>query len=316
MLDDVGTLHARDPRGLLRDLALLPTQHPGPDGAHPGPHGFVANGPAAVLVPLLAPWLDGTLVAGGTQVIVDGGFAGDEVAMWKLAAEATGAQVVVLGERGEAFGAPAADVALEDGPLTAFEVLRYVGHVTGRHAEIARLDAALEAVARACAPSVPTEENPAKALAWRLWQRVPLLVTGRGGGPLQGWVQQVFARVGKTLAIPAGEHAALVAASAFESRHALGDDVVALVLEHEDDETRLVTMVLDSRVAQAERLVLGAAGLPAALGDPVLDAAIVAYAATWAATYGALLGEQDPAAAEVYDEVRSVALGGEPGDER
>ncbi len=316
MLDDPGTLHARDPRGLLHDLARLPSLQAGPDGAHPGPHGFVANGPAAVLGPLLAPWVDGPFVAGGTQVVVDGGFAGDEVAVWKLAAEASGARVITLGERSDAFGGPAADVAIDDGPLAAFEVLRYVGHVTGRHDAIGRLDTALAEAAAACAPHVPTEENPAKALAWRLWQRVPLLVTARGGSPLQGWVQQVFARVGKTLAVPSGEHAPLVAATAFEARHALGDDLVALVLGHEDHETRLVAELLDTRVAQTERLTLGEAGVPGPLGDPVLDAALVAYVATWVATYGALLGELDPAAADVYEEVRAVAQSDRPEDER
>jgi hypothetical protein len=38
--------------------------------------------------------------------------------------------------------------------------------------------------------------------------------------------------------------------------------------------------------------------------------------ATWVATYGALLGELDPATADVYEEVRAVAQTGRPDDER
>jgi hypothetical protein len=54
----------------------------------PGPYGFDATGPAAVLVPLLAPWVDGRLTARGTQFLVDGGFDVEaEFATQRAAAE-------------------------------------------------------------------------------------------------------------------------------------------------------------------------------------------------------------------------------------
>ena len=313
MLDDPGTLYARDPHGLLEALLRMPHGATVGDRLRSRPIGFEATGPAAVLVPLLAPWVDGRLVVGGTQVLVDGGFAGDDVALWRLTAEATGGEVVVLGAHDEAAAAVLGDVdaepdvVLTDGPLASFEVVRLLAHATGQADRLEAFDARLVEIATACAATVPTELNPAKALAWRLHQRVPLLVTARGGGALQAWVQQVFARVGKTLAVPSGEHAPLVAAFAFEARHALGDDLVGLLLGVEDAETQLVAEILATRTAQVERLTLGTGGWPEPLLEPVLDAALVAYAATWVAAYGALLGELDPGDPGVYASVRAAA---------
>ncbi len=313
MLDDPGTLYARDPHGLLEALLRMPHGATVGDRARSRPIGFEATGPTAVLVPLLAPWIDARLVASGTQVLVDGGFAGDDVALWRVAAEAAGAEVVVLGAHDDAAAAAVLgveaepDVVLTDGALASFEVVRLLAHATGQADRLEDFDARLAAIATACAATVPTELNPAKALAWRLHQRVPLLVTARGGGALQGWVQQVFARVGKTLAVPSGDHAPLVAASAFEARHALGDDLVGLVLGVEDAETRLVAEILATRTAQVERLTLGSDGWPEPLLEPVLDATLVAYAATWVAAYGALLGELDPGDPGVYASVRAAA---------
>lgn len=315
MLDDPSTLHARDAGGLLSALARFPTEGDGAGRAHRRPLGFEATGAAAVLVPVIAPWIDGRLVAEGTQVLVDGGFHGDDVAAWRIAAEAAGSDVVVLGAavpdtgRNAPFGVATAEpsLELEDGPMAAFEVVRVLGHAAAHHEGVARLMAAMTEVATACAATVASEANPAKSLAWRLHQRVPLLITPRGGGPLQDWAQQVFARVGKTLAVTSGDHPALVAATAFEARHALGDDLVALVLGAEDDETRLVAEVLETRIAQVERLVLGADRWPGPLGDTVLDAALVSYSLTWVAAYGALLAELDPGAADVYATVRAAA---------
>lgn len=314
MLDDPGTLYARDPHGLLEALLRFPRGATVGDRARSRPIGFEATGPSAVLVPLVAPWVDGRLVVGGTQVLVDGGFGGDDVARWRVTAEAAGAEVVVLGahdERGSAAvfggGAPEPDVVLDDGPLAPFQVLRLLAHATAHADRLEDFDARLTAIATACAATVATEANPAKGLAWRLHQRVPVLVTSRGGSALQAWVQQVFARVGKTLAVPTGDHSALVTASAFEARHALGDDLVGLLLGAEDAETRLVAEVLATRTAQVERLTLGVDGWPEATSEPVLDAALVAYAATWVAAYGALLSELDPGDAGVYAAVRAAA---------
>jgi hypothetical protein len=167
-----------------------------------------------------------------------------------------------------------------------------------------RLNAAYRAVIDRVAPEIPTGENPAKALAWALWNRVPLLLSAPEGTPAQWLVQSAFARLGKTLAVPSGPHPGLIAATALESRHALGDDLVGLWLGATGPEVTLIDEVLATRVAQIERIAPvdahDAGWLPAATGDPVVDAMVLWFAACWVACYGALLGELDPGEERVY----------------
>jgi hypothetical protein len=309
MLDDLGTLHARDRQRFLERLRALPDAYGGPDGVRPGPYGFDATGPTAVLVPLLANWTDGRLTPTGTQFIVDGGFDVEaEFAAQRAAAEAAGADVVVLGAAtAEEAHEEGSDVVVPDDALAAYHVVRYLAYATGRATDGDRLAEAMRLVAAAADPTLATDENPAKRLAWALWQRVPLLVSERGAAAGQPLVQQTFARVGKALAVPTGDHGALVAAAAFEGRHALADDLVALVVGRRLAETDLIEEVLSTRVAQVERLTFGDGWLPPSLEDIVLDAIVLWYAVTWVAAYGALLAELDPADEGVYGRVRAVA---------
>jgi hypothetical protein len=308
MLDERSTLHARDPERFLDRLAALPDAYGGPDGARPGPHGFDAAGAAAVLEPVVADWFDGRLTPQGTQFFVAGGFEDpDELAVRRSAVEAAGAEVVVIGAEDDDAEAPARDVRLPDDALAPYHLVRYLAYASGRGEAGERLAAALRQVASGADPARPTAENPAKALAWTLWQRVPLLVSDRASAAAQGLVQQAFARVGKALAVPAGAHGALVAAAAFEARHALADDLVALVLGRPGPETELIHEVLATRVAQVERLAFGDGWLPPADADPVVDAVVLWYATTWVAAYGAIIGEIDPSDEGVYGRVRAVA---------
>jgi hypothetical protein len=312
MLDERSTLHARDPQGFLERLSALPDAYGGPDGVRPPPYGFDAAGAAAVLASVVADWFDGRLTPRGTQFIAEGGFDDPaESAARRSAVEAAGAQVVVIGTESDGEGAEDSahdgDVRLPDDVFAPFHLVRYLAHATGHGAAGERLVAALRVVADGAAANRPTAENPAKALAWALWQRVPLLVSDRGGAAAQGLVQQAFASVGKLLAVPTGAHGALVAAAAFEGRHALGDDLVALVLGRTGPETDLIEEVLATRVAQVERLRFDGGWLPPADADPVVDAIVLWYATLWVAAYGAILAGLDPSDDGVYGRVRAVA---------
>jgi len=312
MLDERSTLHARDPQGFLERLSALPDAYGGPDGVRPPPYGFDAAGAPAVLASVVEDWFDGRLTPRGTQFIAEGGFDDPaESAARRSAVEAAGAQVVVIGTESDGEGAEDSahdgDVRLPDDVFAPFHLVRYLAHATGHGAAGERLVAALRVVADGAAANRPTAENPAKALAWALWQRVPLLVSDRGGAAAQGLVQQAFASVGKSLAVPTGAHGALVAAAAFEGRHALGDDLVALVLGRTGPETDLIEEVLATRVAQVERLRFDGGWLPPADADPVVDAIVLWYAALWVAAYGAILAGLDPSDDGVYGRVRAVA---------
>ena len=156
-------------------------------------------------------------------------------------------------------------------------------------------------------PDVATERNPAKTVAWTLWNRVPLLITSRTRAPLQPLIQQLLARVGKTLSITTGTHPAGVVTGAFEGRHQLGDDMVGLVLGPEDREVALVREVLGTRVAQVESLAAYAGDPVAGLEDPVGEALVVWYLSAWVAGYLALLHDFDPGESAVYRRVRDSA---------
>ena len=57
-------------------------------------------------------------------------------------------------------------------------------------------------LARRCGPETG-EDNPARALAWSVWGRAPLLLAAPDAEALpQAW-QHLLARVGKTLGVPA-----------------------------------------------------------------------------------------------------------------
>lgn len=305
MLDDVGTLLARDSKGVLKTLQALPTSESPTAAARPGPLGFDGTGAAAALVPLLLPWLAGRWVDEGTQLWVAGGF-GDE-ALIAAHAPGPGLELLRVADRDDEEQSVRPAVLMADGPFAAVDLVRLLARLAGRQEAIELLRGTMATVAEAADPLRPTEQNPAKAMAWKLWNRVPLLLSARGQGALQGLVQQVFARLGKTLTVPSGEHPLLLATTALEGRHAIGDDLVGLWLGAPDAETALVEEALASRVAQVESLRPADGWLPPTSGDAVVDALTVWYAAAWVASYGALLVELDPAEETVYTQAREAA---------
>lgn len=302
MLDDFEALSARDASGFLTRLAALPGSYDGPDGLQPEPYGVLGFGEASVLPALVEPWTDGPTVAQGTQFLLTSGFDFGDVAALRLSAELAGASPIVLGDAAfqPTYRVPA-------GALSPYTHVSYLGSATGHRRALDAAEAAMRELVGKLGPEVPTEVNPAKTVAWILWNRVPLLISARSRAPLQYVVQQVLARVGKTLAIPTGAHPSAVVTGAFEGRHQLGDDVVGLVLGPEDREVALVREVLGTRVAQIENLA-GHAGDPlAGVDDPVAEALVLWYLSSWVAAYLALLHSFDPADDDVYRRVRDSA---------
>ncbi len=302
MLDDFDALSERDVSGFLARLAALPGSYDGPDGRQPEPYGVMAFGETSVLPPVLSSWIDAPLVATGTQFLLTSGFDFGEVAALRLTTELSGARPVVLGD---AVFEPSYRVA--GGVLSPYVHLSYLANATGHGSALAAADAAMRELVTRCGPHVPTELNPAKTVAWTLWNRVPLLLSSRSRACLQPLVQQVLARVAKSLAIPTGEHPAGVVSGAFEARHRLGDDLVGLVLGPEDRELALVREVLGTRVAQVESLYAHAGELVSELEDPVAEALVLWFLSVWAAAYLALLHRLDPGDHDVYQRVRDSA---------
>ncbi len=302
MLDDFEALSALDTSGFLTRLAALPGSYDGPDGVQPEPYGVLGFGEASVLTALLAPWVDAPMVGRGTQFLLTSGFDFGEVPALRLNAELAGARPIVLGD-----AAFEPTYRVPGGALSVHTHLHYLGHATGHGEVLSAAEDRLRQLLPRLGPDVPTEINPAKTIAWALWNRVPLLISSRARAGIQPLVQQVLARVGKALAIPAGVHPSGVVAGAFEGRHQLGDDVVGLVLGPEDPEVALVREVLGTRVAQIESLNAHAADALEGLDDPVGEGLVMWYLITWVAAYLALLHDFDPGDATVYQQVRDSA---------
>ncbi len=301
MLDDIDALKARDTQAFLARLASLPGSYDGPDGLQPEPYGLLGFGEAGDVAALAASWVDGTLVTSGTQFLLAGGFDFGEAGALRISSELAGARPIVLGD-----DVYQPSYRIPSGTLSPYTYLGYLAHATGHTEAWGAADARLRELAPRLAPEVPTDLNPAKQLAWALWNRVPLLVSDRARSPLQGLLQQVFARVGKTLVIPTGAHATAVVSGAFEGRHQLGDDVVGLIIGREGAEVALVREVLATRVAQVESLTSDGAALEG-LGDGVAEAVVVWYLGLWTASYLALLHSFDPSENPIYQNVRSSA---------
>ncbi len=307
MLDDFDRLSAVDESGFLARLWALPGSYDGPDGRRAEPYGLIGFGEAAPLSRALQSWVDAPLVVSGTQFMLASGFDYGELSTLKLNAEMTQAEVVVLG-----YAAYQPNLHVEQGVLSAYTYASYLAHATGHSDALEQAERVMASLRDRLGPEVHTDKNPAKALAWTLWNRVPLIVSSRADRGLPGLLQGVFARVGKLLALTAGEHPLGVLSGAFEGRHVLGDDVVALIAGLEDEETRLSGEILDTRVAQVERLSLPFGGVGNSVGEAVTDpgarALALWYASLFVAAYVAMLHGLSPEDSSVYSEV-SRAVG-------
>lgn len=286
-------------RAFLAELAALPAEYDGPDGLQREPYGLVGYGEAAALARVLSSWVDAPLVTSGTQFILAGGFDFGDAGVLTLSSELTEATVITLGHE-----LPAPDWRVPPGALSSYRYAAYLAHATGHREAFAAACRVMQELAARLGPEHATEHNPAKQLAWALWNRLPLLVTSRASAGLDELVQQVFAQVGKALAVTLGAHPLAVASGAFEGGRQLGDDAVVVVLE-QDAEVALAVEVLASRTAQIERLAAlwGELALPE---DPGARALVYWYASLWVAAYLALLYRLDPADTAVYEAVRAA----------
>lgn len=286
----------------LTALATLPESYDGPDGLRQEPYGLMGFGEAASLPSVFRTWVDAPLVLSGTQFILSGGFDYGDAAPLKVGAELAGAEVVTLG-----YGVHEPSLFVGPDSLSFYTYASYLAYATGHADELAEANRLMLELAEKVRPEVETAQNPAKTLAWNLWNRVPLLVASKPLAGLTDLVQRVLARMGKSLSITTGEHPLEMLAGAFESRHALGDDVVGLVLGEEDDEVALAVELLETRVAQIERLALPFGGVGTAPKDAGAHALVLWYLSVWVAAYLALLHGLEPTDTEVYSALRNAA---------
>ena len=300
MLDDITAVRDLDASNMLGRLASLPHSYEGPDGLRPEPYGLIAYGEASSLPQVFKTWVDAPVVVSGTQFIFSGGFDYGEAAPMKLNAELGGAEVVVLGH-----GVHQPNLLLAPDSLSTYTYAGYLAHATGHKQDWFEANQMMEELAVHLNLEVETAQNPAKVLAWALWNRVPLLLASRRQSGLVTLVQRMMGRVGKTVAIAVPEHPLEFLTGAFESRHQLADDMVAVILGEQDEELQLAKEVLSTRVAQLESLALPFAGIGSLPKDTGAYNLVLWYISIWVASYLALLNKFDPSDSRVYQAVRS-----------
>ncbi len=291
-LDNLETYRA-DKSRLGRALEALPGDFPRPEGAFPAPYGVIGFGEGWWAAELLKGRFPDTL-APGTTFVLAGGYGLGRLTGLLSAAREVSRRVVVLG-----FG-PEAEVPVPSSPLAPYRYLRYVLEATGEAELGAAVDRALSVEKERLLPYQKSPENPAKLLAWGLLERVPLWVAAPRYPFLAQALQQVFARIGKSLSIAPPPGALEFFITALEARHEQGDPLVGVVLG-EDEETALAREVLATRVDHLEEL-----DPPEAQG-PIPEALAYWYRLAWTAYYLALLYRKDPGDHEVLARLREAA---------
>jgi Phosphoglucose isomerase N-terminal domain/Bacterial phospho-glucose isomerase C-terminal SIS domain len=306
-----------DRTGLARQLEALPGSYNGPTRVMDAPYGVIGFGEGALAAEFARAFIDAASTSGGTQFILAGGMDFGQVEASSLIAEASGATVFQLGhptrlqsrvtddESSIVFGEESEEsvTTIASSPLGTYHYAMALAYTTD-NLEVARAtEDALAALRDSCRSDIPSEENPAKQLAWKLWTRTPLLLPSSGFSA-QPWAWQfALSRLGKSMSIPSPGNAVEVAASGFEARHESGDALVALFLGGEDESLRLVREILETRVDEVIEV-------PSTVSDPFAANLAMWYLACWVGLYLSLLYGQDPQDSSALRSLRE----GSPGD--
>lgn len=279
---------------ILNTLHNLPGSYQGPQKALAEPYAVVGLGQAALAGALLEGLVGRTLTRTGTQLVLESPDVAQAAGEYAALAEVGGAAVVRGGlyQKGHTQGL---DFLAPAGIAATYHLAQYAAYATGHAEEAAQAERLLTEVAQRCDPA--QEHNPARALAWTLWSRTPLLLADSGSGSLPLIWQNLLARVGKSLAVPIAQEPLLVVTGAFEGQHERGDGKVALILGDETDELALVREVLESRIDEVVNVpFFGGAGGYA-------DELALWYYGAWVAYY---LAERHNVSAEDSPALREV----------
>ncbi|WP_291423789.1 SIS domain-containing protein [Deinococcus sp.] len=289
----------------LTRLEQLPGSYAGPTRTETSPYAVVGAGEGVLPADLFHTLIGVNLTRSGTQFVLSSADAADAARTYAELAEVAGATVRRVSTGGEAEDV---DILMPGGALGAYHFAQYLAHATGHAEDAARADQLMADLASRCAPHV-TENNPARDLAWSLWERVPLLLASPDGDALpQAW-QHVLARVGKTLAIAVTGDPLPFVTGAFEAKHERGDGRVALILGDSDEALRIVAEILESRVDEVIHVPYPQGAEPGYAAQLSLW-----YFGVWVAAYLAERYGQTPTDAPVLGRAQAVLAGAETGD--
>ena len=291
----------------MTELVNLPNSYQGPTRAHTGPFGVLGVGAGALPAALLEALTERHLTREGTQLILESPDAAHLARDYAGLSAVSGAAVLRAGVQRPGASNRDLDFLAPAGVTATYHLAQFAAHASGHADQAQQAEILLAELAEKCAPE-REDDNPARELAWSLWQRTPLLLAAPEDSALVGVWQQLLARVGKLLSIPVETEPLYVLTGAFEAQHEKGDSKVALILGDETPELLLAREVLETRIDEVIQVpfLQGSSGYPGALA--------LWYFGAWVSAYLAerqgVNSEDSPALREVLKELSSEAENG------
>lgn len=283
-------------------LQQLPGSYAGPTRTEAAPYAAVGAGEGLLPTELFSPLLALNFTRTGTQFVLSSADAADAARTYAELAEVAGAAVRRVSTGGEAADV---DVLVPGGALATYHFAQYLAYATGHAADAQQADAYLADLTGRCAPHV-TEGNPARDLAWSLWERTPLLLAAPEAEALPAAWQTVLARVGKSLSIAVTGDPLPFVAGAFEGRHEQGDGRLVLVLGDSDPALSIAAEILNTRTDEIIHVPYPVGAEPGYAAQLALW-----YFGVWVAAYLAERYNQSPADPPILARAQAILAGEE-----
>ncbi|WP_424949663.1 SIS domain-containing protein [Deinococcus sp.] len=296
---------------VLDQLTRLPGSYQGPDRLQTMPIGLLGLGEASLAARICEDFAQATLTRSGTQIVLNSPETQAAADDFAALAEVNGVNVLRVGAgEGRRFDLDTLAYLAPGGVLSTYHLAQYLAHATGHGEEARQAETLLSELRDRCAPEVE-EGNPARALAWSLWGRSPLLLAPVGEGALtQAW-QGLLARVGKVLSIAVEHQPLYTLTGAFEAHHERGDGRLALILGEEDAEMRLCREVLETRIDEVALV-----GYPSgAEGGGYAGTLALWYFGAWVAAYLSEREGANPEDSPALTQVLATLMSDVPDDE-
>lgn len=288
---------------LIKELLALPASYQGPTRSLDAPHAVVGVGAAALAAAVLEPITEHRLTTSGTQFVLESADAAVLARDYAGLAEVSGAAVVRAGI--QQSGAATRDLTFlaPAGVCATYHLAQFVAYATGHAEDAQAAEDAIKILAAKCSPEIE-EGNPARVLAWTLWNRTPLLLAAPEDTALIQIWQHLLARIGKTLSIGIDLEPLYVLSGAFEAQHEQGDNKVGLILGDETPELSLIRQVLEPRIDEVVSVPFpeGTEGYSGSLA--------LWYFGAWVSAYLAELQKASPEDSSVLkDALRALSSG-------
>lgn len=259
-------------------LARLPGSYSGPQRPEAAPYAVVGVGEGTLAAQLaeVLPGVTGNLTRSGTQLVLFSPDGQDAARTYAELAEVAGAAVRRISTGG---AADEVDVLVPGGALATYHFAQALAYATGHADEAQEAERLLADLASRCGPD-SGEDNPARALAWSLWGRAPLLLAAPDAEALPHAWQHLLARVGKTLGIAVLGDPLPFVTGAFEAQHEQGDGRIALLLGDLDPALNVTREVLETRIDEVVHVPV-----PQPTESPYAGQLALWYFGAWVAAY-------------------------------